>query len=95
MRNRLNQPNRFGAIFQHPRFHPAFRHKAGVVFHMPPANSTQPEAAITGHTNPRLHWGNTSYIELVVDGEIVDLNRIALPADTLIIDERFKEEEKK
>jgi hypothetical protein len=34
-------------------------------------------------------------IVLVVDGEIVDLNRIALPADTPIIDERFKEEKKK
>jgi len=34
-------------------------------------------------------------IWLVVDGEIVDLNRIALPADTTIIDERFKEEKKK
>ena len=34
-------------------------------------------------------------IWLVVDGEIVDLNRIALPADTTIIDERFKDEEKK
>ncbi len=28
-------------------------------------------------------------IELVVDGEIVDLNRIRLPADTPIIDKRF------
>ncbi len=28
-------------------------------------------------------------IELVVDGEIVDLNRIPLPADTTIIDKRF------
>jgi hypothetical protein len=34
---------------------------------------------------------NTTFIELVVDGNIVDLNRIALPADTLIIDERFKD----
>ena len=34
-------------------------------------------------------------IWLVVDGKIVDLNRIALPADTTIIDERFKEEKKK
>jgi hypothetical protein len=34
-------------------------------------------------------------IWVVVDGEIVDLNRIALPADTTIIDERFKEEKKK
>jgi hypothetical protein len=31
----------------------------------------------------------TSYIELVVDGRIVDLNRIPLPVDTPIIDERF------
>lgn len=30
-------------------------------------------------------------IRLVVDGEIVDLNRIELPKDTPIIDERFKE----
>jgi len=28
---------------------------------------------------------------LIVDGRIVDLNRIALPADTPIIDERFKD----
>jgi hypothetical protein len=34
-------------------------------------------------------------IWLVVDGEIVDLNRIALPADTTIIDKRFEEEKKK
>jgi hypothetical protein len=31
------------------------------------------------------------YIELIVDGEIVDLNRIPLPPDTPIIDERFKD----
>ena len=37
-------------------------------------------------------WMNTTYIELVVDGEIVDLNRIPLPADTPIVDERFKDE---
>jgi hypothetical protein len=34
---------------------------------------------------------NTTYIELAVDGNIVDLNRIPLPPDTPIIDERFKE----
>ena len=32
----------------------------------------------------------TNFIELVVDGDIVDLNRIRLPAETPIIDERFK-----
>ena len=31
-------------------------------------------------------------IELIVDGNIVDLNRIPLPPDTPIIDNRFKEE---
>jgi hypothetical protein len=39
----------------------------------------------------RRRWINTTFIELVVDGEIVDLNRIPLPADTPIIDERFEE----
>jgi hypothetical protein len=32
---------------------------------------------------------------LVVDGKIVDLNRIPLPPDTPIIDERFKDAENK
>ncbi|QDU47004.1 hypothetical protein Mal52_55320 [Symmachiella dynata] len=36
-------------------------------------------------------WINTTYIELIVDGKIVDLNRIPLPAETLIVDERFGE----
>jgi len=33
----------------------------------------------------------TIYIELIIDGEIVDLNRIQLPVDTPIFDERFAE----
>ena len=33
----------------------------------------------------------TTYIELIVDGDIVDLNRIPLPADTPVIDMRFKD----
>ena len=32
-------------------------------------------------------------IELIVDGDIVDLNRIRLPADTPIIDKRFPEDD--
>jgi hypothetical protein len=36
-----------------------------------------------------------TYIELVVDGNIVDLNRIPLAAHTPIIDERFKDGKKK
>lgn len=66
---------------------------AGVVVHSPPEGQNQnpntPEAPIAGVTNPREKWMYTTYIELVVDGQIVDLNRIELPADTPIIDERF------
>jgi hypothetical protein len=36
-----------------------------------------------------------TYIELIVDGNIVDLNRIQLPPDTFIMDERFTEPQKK
>lgn len=60
-------------------------HKAGVVVHGPPPgqadNPAAPKAPI--------------YIELLVDGDIVDLNRIPLPADTPIIDERFKDGKRK
>jgi hypothetical protein len=38
-----------------------------------------------------MRWMNAIYVELVVDGEIVDLNRTSLPADTPIVDERFDE----
>jgi hypothetical protein len=64
-----------------PNFFLGAHIKAGVVVHCPPHggadNPAAPEAPI--------------YIELVVDGDIVDLNRIPLPADTPIIDERFKD----
>ena len=39
--------------------------------------------------NTRERWLYTTYIELIVDGHVVDLNRIALPADTPILDEWF------
>lgn len=44
---------------------------------------------------PPLGQEGTTYLELVVDGEIVDLNRIPLPDDTPITDERFKNEKNK
>ncbi len=73
--------------------------KAGVVVHCPPVgqadNPATPEAPIAGLTDAGGRWMNTTYIELVVDGDIVDLNRIALPADTPIVDQRFKDEKKK
>jgi hypothetical protein len=71
---------------------------AGVLIHSPPAGTDKranPETPIRGQTNARTTWMNTTFIELVVDGKIVDLNRIPLPADTPIIDERFKDGQKK
>ncbi len=57
---------------------------AGVFIHTPLAGPIDPA-----------HLERCIYIEVIVDGKIVDLNRIALPADTPIIDERFKDEKKK
>jgi hypothetical protein len=78
-----------------PNFFLRENSKAGVVVHCPPLgqadNPATPEAPIPGVTEARMRWMNTTFIELVVDGEIVDLNRIPLPADTPIIDERFKD----
>lgn len=59
--------------------------KAGVCIHTPPAGETAIEDATKG---PR---EQTIYIDLIVDGNIVDLNRIPLPPDTPIVDERFKD----
>lgn len=68
--------------------------KAGVVVHSPPVQTdtrTNPETPIPAQSNPRTTWMQTNFIELIVDGDIVDLNRIPLPADTPLIDERFKD----
>jgi hypothetical protein len=65
--------------------------KAGVVVHTPPIGTDKritPEEPIPGQSNPRATWMNTTYIELIVDGDVVDLNHTNLPADTPIIDER-------
>ncbi len=58
--------------------------------HTPPKD----EAPIAGDQVTDGRWERTIDIELIVDGEIVDLNRIPLPADTPIIDERFKDSTK-
>jgi hypothetical protein len=72
---------------------------AGVIIHTPPVNEAPgPENGVSIEDAQKAdgEWRTkATYIKLVVDGEIVDLNRIALPADTTIIDERFKEEKKK
>ena len=71
------------------------KEQAGVVIHCPPKgqwdNPKTPEAPIEGYAEEsHSRWSNTNYIELVVDGKIIDLNRILLPPGTSIIDERFK-----
>ena len=58
---------------------------AGVCVHTPPAG----EDPIADGKDAKGNWEKTIFIELIVDGEIIDLNRIPLPADTPIIDERF------
>ena len=61
---------------------------AGVCVHTPPEG----QAPIPDGKDAKGSWEKTIYIELIVDGEIIDLNRILLPRDTPIIDERFKED---
>lgn len=65
---------------------------AGVLIHCPPGGLKPkvPELPIEGVDSITERWLNTTYIELVVDGEIVDLNRIQLPPGTPIIDQRFE-----
>ena len=58
---------------------------AGVIVHSPYLH--QSGDPIDGVDDVREKWTNTTYIELVVDGTTIDLNRIPLPE---IVDERFK-----
>ena len=68
------------------------RFDAGVVIHTPPKNGPQqPAEPLPGREDVRRRWMYTTFIELVVDGDVVDLNRIRLPADSPIVDERFAE----
>jgi hypothetical protein len=68
------------------------------------ANGTLPEYVCAIENNGKLEWVPANYgdkhvvgflyrarieIELVVDGDVIDLNRIPLPADTPIMDKRF------
>lgn len=67
------------------------RIEAGVLIHTPPRQSdgqARPEAI-----NMKNYRLKSIYIELIVDGKIVDLNRIELPADTPILDKRFEEQQ--
>lgn len=74
------------------------KEQTGVVVHCPPEgqwdNPKTPEAPIEGcPSESRSRWQQMNYIELLVDGQVVDLNRIPFPPDTPIIDERFKVDE--
>jgi len=77
-----------------PNFFLGEKTEAGVIIHCPPEgqweNPKTPEAPIDGYPDDsRSRWLYTNYIELVVDGKIVDLNRILLPSNTPIVDKRF------
>ena len=65
---------------------------AGVVVHAPPSDADAAALFPKGRPpNTRLKGAiELTEIELVVDGSIVDLNRIILPPDTMITDDRFK-----
>lgn len=70
---------------------------AGVCVHCPPARSDdreRPAGRLPGDTDDRSRWLWSCYIDLIVDRAIVDLNRIRLPTDTPIIDERFDAEDR-
>jgi hypothetical protein len=56
-----------------------FECKAGVIIHCPPPQNgkAMPEEPLPGEGSGR--WMYTTYIELVVDGDIVDLSRLELP----------------
>lgn len=64
---------------------------AGVIIHAAPpgphGKPARPEAPIDS-AYLRERWMYTTYLEVLVDGDIIDLNRIQLP-DAPIIDERF------
>jgi hypothetical protein len=72
-------------LVRRPNFFLGEHVKAGLIVHSPPPGQADNPAT------PEI----PTYIELVVDGEIVDLNRIPLPPDTPIIDERFNNGQKK
>ena len=67
------------------------RGDAGVWIHTPPAGETP----VADAKEAGGQWERMIHIELIVDGEFVDLNRIPLPPDTPIIDERFKDGQSK
>lgn len=82
-----------------PNFFLGDDRKAGVVVHCPPSAQDDKTAErgtpTTGGNGEGGSRGMAYSIELVVDGKIVDLNRIPLPADTPIVNKRFSEAPRK
>ena len=70
-------------LIRAPNFFLGEKNKAGVVIHCPSADQIRGAANRGGM--------NSTYIDLIVDGETVDLNRIPLPAATPIVDDRFQD----
>lgn len=70
-----------------PNFFLGKEAKAGVIVHSPPAG--QENAQVPAGVKVQERSMYTTYIELVVDGDVIDLNRINL--STVVVDERFKE----
>ena len=66
--------------------------RVGVVVHAPPLDSDVGAVVPNPPARGKGIRGavEATYFELVADGTIVDLNRVQLPADTMITDERFK-----
>lgn len=69
-----------------PSFWLGKKEKAGVCVHTPPVG----QKPIAASKDASGNWDKTIYLELIVDGKVVDLNRIFLPPGTPIIDERFQ-----
>ena len=65
--------------------------RAGVIVHAPPQGQGEHDPPIAGVKNPRVRWRNATYIEVVVDGDVIDAGRIRIPAGTRI-DERSRRE---
>jgi len=67
-----------------------------VRIHCPPLGSAKthaPVKPIVSAKDTRTRWLHATYIELYVDGRIVDLNRIELPSETPVVDKRFSKRE--
>ena len=77
-------------LMRSPSSHWHFGETAAGVFVNCPPDSIAADGPNLDTTDFTFRWMRTTYLELVVDGEIVDLNRIRLPADTPIIDRRFE-----